>query len=337
MTQGGPMKLLEGRDEVILDPDLPIIDAHHHIWDRPVAKYMLDEWLADINAGHNITGSVYVEAGAFHRKEGPEWLRPIGEVEFANGIGAIGASGHFGDCRFCAGIVARADMMLGARIGEYLDLCLAAAPERFRGVRQTSLTYPTDLPFRSMPHVPPSKVLEAPQYPLALAELDRRGLVYDAAVFDPSITRLAQVADQFPDLTIVLNHIGMAVGIGMTAEERAEVFARWAVALKELARRPNVVCKVGGLGMTVWGFGFETRKTPVSYLDLAAAWRPYVETAVETFGPDRCMMESNYPPDAMSGGYVPIWNAYKHILRNHTPDEKAALFAGTATRIYRLG
>lgn len=333
----GGMKLLEGRDEVILDPDLPIIDAHHHIWDRPVAKYMLDEWLADIHAGHRIGASVYVEAGAFHRKDGPEWLRPLGEVEFANGIGAIGASGHFGDCRFCAGIVAKGDLMLGSGIGEYLDRCLALAPDRFRGVRQITLTYPSDLPFRSMPHVPPSKVLDAPEYPLALAELDRRGLVYDAAVFDPSIPRLAEVADRFPNLTLVLNHLGMAVGIGMTPAERAEVFVRWAAALKDLARRPNVVCKVGGLGMTVWGFGFETHESPVGYLDLAEAWRPYVETAVAAFGPDRCMMESNYPPDAMSGGYVPIWNAYKHILRHHSRAEREALFAGTARRVYRLG
>lgn len=330
------MRLLEGRDEPILDPGLPIVDAHHHVWDRPVAKYMLDEWLADISAGHNIVASVYCEANAFLRKDGPEWKRPLGEVEFANGLGAIGASGHFGAARFCAGIVGKADMTLGARVGELLDLCLAAAPDRFRGVRQITLDYPSDLPFRSMPHVPPSKVLESDAFPLALAELDRRGLSYDAAVFDPSLPRLAAIAGRFPNLTFVLNHMGIAVGIDMDAGERAEVFRRWSQALRELARRPNVVCKIGGLGMAVWGFGFEKHAGEVSYLTLAEAWRPYVEAAIEAFGPDRCMLESNYPPDAVSGGYVPIWNAYKHILRDHTPDEKAALFAGTAARVYRL-
>lgn len=331
------MRLLEGREEDILEPDLAIIDAHHHIWDRPVAKYMLDEWLADINAGHKIIGSVYCEANAFLRKDGPEWLRPLGEVEFANGMGAIGASGHFGDCRFCAGIVGKADMMLGAEVGRLLDLCLAAAPDRFRGVRQITLAYPNDLPFRSMPHVPPSKVLESDAFPLALAELQQRGLSYDAAVFDPSLPRLAEIADQFPNLTIVLNHMGLAVGIGMTQAERAEVFGRWSVALADLAKRPNVHCKIGGLGMAVWGFGFERRSDPVGYPDLADMWRPYVETAVAAFGPDRCMMESNYPPDGLSGGYVPIWNAYKHILRDCSADEKAAVFSGTANRVYQLG
>jgi predicted TIM-barrel fold metal-dependent hydrolase len=330
------MKLLEGRNEEILEPDLHIVDAHHHIWDRPVAKYMLREWLADISAGHKIVASVYCEASAFYRNTGPEWKRPLGEVEFANGLGAIGASGHFGECRFCAGIVGKADLTLGARVGELLDLHLAAAPERFRGVRQITLAYPTDLPFRSMPHIRQSQVLDSVEFPLALDELDKRGLSYDAAVFDPSIPRLAEVADRFPNLIIILNHLGMAVGMDMDAKGRAEVFRRWSAALRELAKRQNVFCKIGGLGMTVWGFGFENYETEVTYLDLAEVWAPYVETAIHAFGPERCMLESNYPPDAMSGGYVPIWNAYKHILRSYSPAEKSALFARTAARAYRL-
>lgn len=330
------MKFLEGRNEDILEPDLPIVDAHHHIWDRPAVKYMLDEWLADINAGHNIVASVYCEAHAFYRHDGPEWLRPIGEVEFANGIGSIGASGHFGACRFCAGIVGYANMALGSKVGELLDSYLAVAPDRFRGVRHITLAYPTDLPFRSMPHVPPSTMLESEAFPLALAELDKRGLSFDAAVFDPSLPRLGQIADQFPNLTFVVNHLGMAVGVNMGDSQRAAVFRTWFAGLKELAKRPNVMCKIGGLGMTVWGFGFEKRTNIVGYLDLAKAWSPYVEAAIEAFGPKRCMMESNYPPDAMSGGYVPIWNAYKHILRNYSDDDKAALFSKTAARVYKL-
>lgn len=330
------MKFNEGRDETILEPDLPIIDAHHHVWDRPGARYMLDDWLADINAGHRIIGSVYCEASAFQRKDGPDWLRPLGEVEYANGLGAIGASGHYGDCRFCAGIVGKADMLLGSRVAALLERCLEAAPDRFRGVRQISLAYPDDRPFRTLTHIPPSGVLESDQLPLALAELDKRGLSYDAAVFDPSIPQLARIADRFPNLPIVLNHLGLVVGTDMDQAERAEVFRRWSAALKELARRPNVTCKIGGMGMKVWGFGFEDRATPVTHLDLAKAWTPYVTAAIEAFGPERCMLESNYPPDALSAGYVPIWNAFKHILRDHSAHEKAALFGGTADRVYRL-
>lgn len=330
------MRLLEGRDEDILEPDLPIVDSHHHVWDRPVARYMLDEWLSDLHAGHNIVSSVYVEAHAFYRQDGPEWLRPVGEVEFANGLGAIGASGFYGSTKFCQGIVGAGNLLMGSRMGELLDAYQAAAPDRFRGVRHITLTYPDDRPFRSMPHVPPSTVLDSDEMPQALAELDKRGLIYDAAVFDPSLPRLGKIADQFPNLTFVLNHLGMAVGITMDDAERADVFKRWSGMMKELARHPNVVCKIGGLGMTVWGFGFENRKDPVSYLDLASAWGPYVEAGIEAFGPERCMLESNYPPDGMSGGYVPIWNAYKHILRDYSADEKAALFSQTAARVYGL-
>lgn len=330
------MKLTEGRDEQILEPVLPIIDAHHHIWDRPGIKYMLDEWLADISAGHNIVASIYCEASTFHRAAGPAEDKALGEIEFANGIGAIGASGRYGDCRFCAGLIGQADLTRGAGLGEFLDRALALAPDRFRGVRQITLAYPDDRPFRTMPHVPPSTVLDSDSLPLALAELQKRGLSYDAAVFDPSLPRLAEIAEQFPDLTIILNHIGMAVGIGMDAAERAEVFQRWSQALKDLAKRPNVYCKIGGLGMIVWGFGFENRTAPVGYLDLAEAWGPYVRAGIDAFGPDRCMLESNYPPDGISGGYVPIWNAYKHILRDCSADEKRALFHDTAQRAYRL-
>lgn len=331
------MKFNEGRDEQILEPELPIIDSHHHIWDRAGARYMMDDWLADINAGHRIIGSVYCEASEFQRKDGPEWLRPLGEVEYANGLGAVGASGHYGDCRFCAGIVGKADMLLGSRVAALLDRCLAVAPDRFRGIRQISLAYPDDRPFHTLTHIPPSNVLESDQFPRALAELEKRGLSYDAAIFDPSIPQLARIADRFPNLPIVLNHLGLVVGIEMDEAERRDVFRRWSAALKDLSRRPNVSCKIGGMGMKVWGFGFEERSTPVSYLDLAGVWAPCVETAIDAFGPERCMLESNYPPDAASAGYVPIWNAFKHILRNYSPDEKAALFSGTANRVYRLG
>lgn len=332
------MRLHEGRDETILDPDLPIIDAHHHIWDRPVVKYMLDEWLADLNAGHNIIGSVYVEAAAFHRKDGPEWLRPIGEVEFANGIAAVADSGFYTNAKFCAAIVARADLMLGERLDEYLDHCVAAAPARFRGIRQNTLSYPDDRPFRTMPHIPQSTVMDSAEYPQSLAVLERRGYTYDAAVFDPSLPALAKMADRFPNLTIVLNHVGLPVGVFMTDDERAEVFKRWRLALRDLAKRPNVVCKVGGLGMEVFGLGLSLGEhpAPVSYEDLAKAWGPYVEAAVEAFGPERCLMESNFPPDARSGGYVPLWNAFKHILRDYSGDERRAMFAGNAARVYKL-
>lgn len=330
-------KRLEGREEAILEPELLIVDSHHHLFDLPNNRYLLDDYLADANAGHQIVASIYCETQAFSRKDGPEWMRPFGEVEFANGVGAMAESGQYGDCCVAAGIIGHANLTLGARVGELLDRCLDSAPERFRGVRHVTIDYPDDRPFQFvMTYRPPAGVMEHSQFPLGLAEIEKRGLTFDAGIFDPSMPRLAAMIDRFPDLTFVLDHMGIAVGVDMEATEKAEVFARWRKGLIELARRPNLYCKIGGMGMPTWGFGFERREDPVGYLDLAAAWRPFVETAIAAFGPERCMLESNFPPDGRSGGFVPLWNAFKHILRDHSPDEKAALFHRTAMRVYRL-
>lgn len=330
-------KRLEGRDEAILEPDLVIVDSHHHLFDLPGNRYMLEDYVADATAGHNVVASVYCETQVFSRKDGPEALRPLGEVEFANGVAAMTAGGQYGPCKVAHGIIGHANLTLGSAVGELLDRCMAAASERFRGIRHVTIEYPDDRPFKYvMTYKPPKGVLETPGFPLGLAEVERRGLVYDAAVFDPSLPVLTRMIDRFPGLTVVLNHIGIAIGVDMTAQEKAEVFRTWSASLREIAKRPNVMCKIGGLGMPNWGFGFELRQDVVRSEELAQAWRPYVETAIEAFGPDRCMMESNFPPDGRSGGYVPTWNALKIITRAMSAEDKAKLYAGTACRVYRL-
>lgn len=327
----------DGRDEPILDPDLPIVDSHFHLFDLPGNRYMLEEFSEDTRAGHNIIASVYCETQSFSLKHGPEWMRPLNEVVAANGFAALAATGNYGPCRTNAGIVGHANLTFGAEIGELLDACLATAPERFRGVRHVTLDYPNERPFKYiMTYKPPGGLLEHPNVPAALAELSQRGLTFDAATYETGILKIAGFADRFPDLTFVMDHLGTPVGLDMDATEKAEVFARWRTDLTELAKRPNVVCKIGGLGMPVWGFGFETRSDVIGYQELAAAWEPFVLTAIEAFGADRCMMESNFPPDGRSCGYVPLWNALKHVVRGASAEEKTALFSGTATRIYRL-
>jgi predicted TIM-barrel fold metal-dependent hydrolase len=327
----------EGRQEAILDPDLPIIDAHHHLFDLPNNRYMLDDFLADVNAGHNIVASIFCETQSFSKKDGPEWMRPLNEVEVANGIGALAATGLYGQCRVCAGIIGHANLTFGAKIGELLDRSMAVAPDRFRGVRHVTVEYPDERPFKYiMTYKPPAGVLDTPGFPEGLAELSKRGLTFDAAIYDPSLPKLTAMIDRFPNLTFVLDHMGVAVGVDMDAAEKAEVFDRWRSGIRELARRPNVVCKIGGLGMPVWGFGFEGRVEEIGYLELANAWRPFVETTIETFGAGRCMMESNFPPDGRSCGYVPLWNALKYLARGASAEEKVALFGGNAARVYRL-
>jgi L-fuconolactonase len=325
-----------GRNEPILEPDLPIIDSHHHLFLRPAIRYLFDDFLADVKSGHRVVASVYVEAHAMVRPDGPAMMRPLGEIEFANGAGAMAASGLFGDCRVCAAIVGYADLRFGDDIGEYLDRALERAPERLRGIRQVTIEDPSEAAYRFVPVRPPSGVMQHPNFRSGFRQLARRGLSFDAAVFHPQLGEVAALAAAFPDTTIVVNHAGHALALGLDAEGRTRVFGEWRKGLLELARYPNVVCKVGGLGLPFWGFGFEERTDPIGYLELANAWRPYVETTIEAFGTERCMMESDYPPDSRSCGYVPLWNALKHIVRAASSDEKAALFHLTAARVYRI-
>jgi len=329
-------KVKEGRDEAVLDPDIAILDAHHHLFDRPHLRYLLDDYLADVNAGHKIIGSVYIETQAFARADGAEELRPVGEVEFANGVATIMASGVYGPCRVAAGIVGFADMTLGDRVAATLDASMAAAPQRFRGVRQIALSHPNEATLRFLTHRPPADLLNSPAFRAAYRHLGPRGPSFDATVLHHQLPEVAQLAADYPDTTIVLDHAGLAMAMHVGPDGREDVFQAWRRNMMELARRPSVVCKVGGLGTAYWGFGFNERPDPIGYQELAAAWKPYVETAIEAFGADRCMMESNYPNDGRSCGFVPLWNAMKYIVRSHTAEEKAALFRGTAARVYRV-
>jgi predicted TIM-barrel fold metal-dependent hydrolase len=329
-------KRLDGRDEPILDAALPIIDAHHHLFDRPPLRYMFEEYLADATAGPNIVARVYVESLAMVRPDVPEILRPIGEIEFANGVAAMSASGLYGPCRVCAAIVGYADLRMGDQVAQTLDRALSVASDRFRGIRQLTIEHPSEAPYRYITNRPPRGILTSTGFRQGFRQLATRNLSFDAAVFHHQLPDIGDLASTFPDTTIVLNHMGLAMAMEADAQGRQDVFRHWRDALCELARRPNVVCKIGGLGLPFWGFGFESRPGPIGYLELAASWKPFVETAIEAFGVDRCMMESNFPPDARSCGYVPLWNALKHITRDFSDAEKAALFHGTAARVYRI-
>jgi predicted TIM-barrel fold metal-dependent hydrolase len=325
-------KRLDGRDETILDPDLPIIDAHHHMR----TGYMFEELVDDANAGHNIKATVYVESRTFMRTEGPEALRPIGEIEYANGVGSMGASGVYGPCRVASAIVGYANLTFGDEIGAFFDRAMAAAPDRFRGIRQPTLEHASAVTWRYVPHPPPSGLLEHPGFRPGFKQLASRGLTFDAAIFSQQLPAIAELADVFPDTTIILDHMGLIMALETDQRERNQLFKQWQSDLTDIAARPNVVCKVGGLGLAYWGFGFEDRTDAIGYQELAGAWKPYVESAIEVFGADRCMLESNFPADAVSCGYVPLWNALKYVVKDASEAEKAALFHGTAERVYQI-
>jgi len=326
---------LDRRKEPILEPELPIIDPHHHLWDRPGWRYLLDDLIADTGSGHNIVATVFVQARAMHRASGPAEMAPVGETEFVNGIAAMSASGIYGKTRHCAGIVGHADLTLGSRVGPVLAAHIRAGGNRFRGIRHIA-AWDADASIRNPAYSPPRGLLGDKNFREGFAVLGRLGLSFDAWLLHPQIDELTSLARAFPDTKIVLNHVGGPIGIGPYAGKRNEVFSTWAASIKALAACPNAYVKLGGLGMRVGGFGFHEPAEPPSSETLAAAWRPYIETCIEAFGPSRGMLESNFPVDKGSYSYPVFWNACKLLTKGASEAEKADLLAGTAARFYRL-
>jgi predicted TIM-barrel fold metal-dependent hydrolase len=318
--------------EEILEPELPIVDPHHHLWDWPNWRYLLDELLADLNSGHNVVATVFVQRGAMHRASGPEALRPVGETEIANGVAAMSASGDYGPSRVCAGIVGHADLRLEAAVQDVLEAHLRAGGGRFRGIRHIAAW---DADASSCNPAPP-RLLADKAFREGFARLAALDLSFDTWLYHPQIEELTALARAFPSTRIVLNHVGSPLAMGAYAGRRDEVFARWRRSLRDLGTCPNVYVKLGGLGMVFTDFGFEHAQQPPSSEMLAAAWRPYVETCIAAFGTNRCMFESTYPVDKGSYPYAAYWNACKRLTRGASADETAALFSGTAARVYKI-
>jgi predicted TIM-barrel fold metal-dependent hydrolase len=345
--------------EPILEPGLPIVDPHHHLWLRPEAmlaaieldpsitastlapvfrrhaRYLLDDYLADVATGHNVQASVYIEVHTMYRTSGPEALRSMGEVEFANGAAAMIASGLFGEAKLCAGIVGGADLGMGEGVQAVLEAHMAVAGGRYRGIRDQKVVHDPDPAimgaFSGAPHV-----MSDPTWRAGFSRLAPLGLSYEAWQLEHQLPELVELASAFPETQMIINHLGGLVGRGPYEGKTEARFAAWRENLQALARRPNVAMKLGGLGMPISGFPSSYTGRPASSETLAAEWRPYVETAIEIFGAERCMFESNYPVDAAAASYPVIWNAFKRIVAGASPDEKAALFSGTAARLYRL-
>jgi L-fuconolactonase len=327
---------LDRRHEQIIEPDLPIVDPHHHLVERPeTGRYLLPDLLADIGSGHNIAATVYLEWLSMYRARGPVELRPVGEVEFANGVAAISASGAYGATRVCAGIVGYADLALGAAVETVLEAQITAGGGRFRGIRFISATHPQQAAWGS-PALRPEGLLRVRKVREGFARLAPLGLGFDAWMYHTQLGELVDLARAFPATQIVLDHVGGAIGLGPYAGKRDEVFAEWSGRIRELAACPNVHIKLGGLGMRLFGFDVHQGEMPPSSEQLAAVWRPYIETCIEAFGPARAMFESNFPVDKGSCGYAALWNAFKRIAAGCSTADRHALFAGTASRFYRL-
>jgi L-fuconolactonase len=320
--------------EAILEPERPICDPHHHLWDHPGSRYLLDELLEDVGSGHNVVSTVFVECASMYRADGPVEMRPVGETEFVNGVAAMSASGGYGNLRACAGIVSFADLTLGAKIGEVLDVHMARS-DRFRGIRHAA-GWDADERVRNSHTNPPKSLLLDAAFREGFRELGRRNLSFDAWLYHPQIGELTDLARAFPDVTIVFDHFGGPLGIGPYEGQREAIFARWRDDVAELARCPNVFAKLGGLVMPVNGFGFHQRERPASSDEIVAATGRYYRHAIDCFGVERCMFESNFPVDKQSCSYAVLWNAFKKMVADASESEKQRLFHDTAREAYRL-
>lgn len=321
--------------EPILDPDLPIVDAHHHLWTRAGSPYLVPEFLTDIQSGHRIAASVYVQCYSMYRLDALPPFAPLGETEFTNGVAAEFASGIHGDVRACAGIVGYVDLAEGASAEAALLAHQRAAGERFKGVRNISVWH-EDGSIQGSLRAPPRGLLGSAAFRQGLRLLAPLGLSFDAWMYHTQLDELRALAGAYPDISIVLDHIGSPLGVGPYRGRRDEVFRDWQAAIADVAACPNVCIKLSGLGMKIAGFDFDTRALPPDSDVLAQAWSPYLLTCIEQFGPQRCMFASNFPVDKTACSYPVLWNAFKRMTSGFSASERAALFHGTACRVYRL-
>lgn len=324
-----------GREE-ILEPGRPIIDPHHHLWDRPTGRYLFPELLADLDAGHDVRGTVHIQCRSMYRAWGPEETRPVGEVEFVNGIAAQAASGIYGPRYACAGIVGFADLTLGEEVAPVIEALERAGGGRLRGLRHPVVWHADPNLTATTAKAPPPGLMRDASFRSGVSMLRRYGLSLDIWAFHTQLGEVFELAREHPDTSIIVDHLGGPIGIGPYAGRRQEVFSSWRASLARLAQLPNVHLKLGGLGMRVGGFTFHEHALPPSSADLAKAWRPYIETGIELFGASRCMLESNFPVDKAMFSYAALWNAFKRLTMDCSEPEKHALFFGTAARVYRL-
>lgn len=321
--------------EDALEPELPICDAHHHLWldtGHTGWPYTLSDLHADLHpdtgAGHNVVRTVFLECHAQYRTDGPEHLRPIGETEFVAELAAQSAGS--GQAEISA-IMAHADVAMGAAVEEVLAAHEQAGRGLFRGVR--FITAQDQHPPLAMAR---STQMDDPNYLAGVRRVGALGYTYDAFVYHPQLTALAAVARACPDTPIVVDHLGGFLGTGPYKGRREEIFEFWKAAMKELAAEPNTFLKLGGIGMPMFGFRWDKQAQPPTSEELAEPWAGPIQYAIDQFGPARCMFESNFPVDKRGVSYVVLWNAFKRIASAYSADEKRDLFHNTAARAYRL-
>ncbi len=321
--------------EDVLEPDLPICDPHHHLWDHPTSRYLLDQLLEDTSEGHNVVSTVFVECSSMYRAEGADSLKPVGETEFVQGIAAMSASGQYGATRVAKGIVSFADLTLGPAVRPVLEAHLQASKNRFKGIRHAAGWHESDA-IRNSHTNPPNGLMSDENFLRGFEVLSEMGLSFDAWFYHHQLPEFVELANSFPDATIILDHFGGPLGIGPFENQQESVFEKWKEAIEPLKSASNVHFKLGGINMKINGFDWHSRDLPPGSDELVDKTARYYEYCIETFGTERCMFESNFPVDKESCSYHVLWNAFKKMSRNYSESQRQDLFLDTATRVYRL-
>ena len=325
--------------EAPLDPDQPIIDAHHHLWLERADRgfpYPIEELAGDVTSGHKVIATVCIQCGTHYRKDGPEHLRSIGETEWVDGAAEAYARKHPDGPALCTAFVGHVDLRRDPGLVDEALQAHQAASRRFRGIRQSS-TWSDDPEISAGRKVNDGHLYLDPAFRRGFSRLARQGLSFDAYLFHPQLADLVDLARSFPDTLIVMDHLGTPLGQGRYAATRDAVFREWRRSIDELARCPNVHVKLGGAAMPMLGFHWDRRASPPSSDEQVEATGHFFKCLIDAFSPSRCMFESNFPVDKLGCGYVPLWNSFKKMAASFSAHERADLFGGTASRFYRLG
>ena len=323
--------------EETLEPEIAICDPHHHFWvHRPepadYQQYLLPDLVGDVNSGHNVHSTVFIEVRCEYRTDGPDEMKPVGEVEYVQTIADASASGRHGPTKAAAAIIGHADLKLGEGVRPVLEAMQAASPNRFRGVRH-SVGWDES---RELANREIKGALGTDGYRAGAKVLAGMGLILENSLYFHQASELADFARALPELTIVLNHIGGLVRVGPYANRDEYVLPEWRKGIELMAKAPNIVLKLGGVGQTRFAYGWDERETPVGSEELAETLGPLMNHCIEQFGPERCMFESNYPVDKISYSYNVLFNAFKRLSKGYSATDRANLFHGTAARVYNI-
>jgi L-fuconolactonase len=324
--------------EETIEPELRICDPHHHLWDHPGSRYLLEELLEDTGSGHNIVSTVFVECLSEYRKDSTPAMAPVGETDFVQAIADASSpvgNGKNEETQVAAAIVGFADLLLGKAVDDVLAAHKEASPNRFCGIRHACSWDASDEVRNSHTKPPPQLYLNE-EFRKGFARLANHDLTFDTWLYHTQLDELLSLARDFPGQAIVLDHVGGPLGIGPYKGKRSEIFEIWQDRINQLAKCENILVKLGGLAMAINGFEWNKRELPPSSEELAEATKPYILHCIEQFGPQRCMFESNFPVDKVSCSYNVLWNSFKRITSEFSADEKNALFHGTATKFYSI-